>query len=358
MRAHTSLGSGQVFARAAAMPKLLVFGALVALGWAWPGTADAQRRERLGDEVVSATCAGCHATGKDGAPKIGDPKAWAGRASQGLTSLTEHAIKGIRNMPAHGGAAGVSDIEVERAIVTMVNRSGGHWIEPIGGATQAGARQSEQVVQTQCAKCHQAGVDGAPKIGDRMAWIPRLKKGLDVLVASAVHGHGAMPARGGLPDLSDQQIRDATMVMVNFGTPMAQAPSVAPNDPRRKLVDGTEVYFGIVSAEQLRAAQKDYPSGAAPMRGGIPSGSDVYHVSITLIDARTQVPVTNAEVKARVGTPVRAEIKTLELVPQGYFPSYGEYFELGSADLYTVRAQIRRPGMPTTIEASFDYRPR
>jgi cytochrome c5 len=334
-----------------AMPRLFVFATLLTVGWATSGPAEAQRRERLGAEVVNAACASCHTTGKDGAPRIGDQKAWAARTSQGLTSLTEHALKGIRNMPAHGGAAGTSDIEIERAIVHMVNQSGGRWIEPIGGVTQAGVRRSEQVVQAQCATCHQAGTDGAPKIGDRAAWIPRLRKGLDALVASAVHGHGAMPARGGLPDLSDQEIRDATMQMVHFGTPMAQAPARAATakDPRRRLVDGTEVYFSIVPAQQLR-------DGA--LHGGTPRGKDVHHVSITLVDAKTQVPVTNAEVKARVGTAVRAEVKTLELVPQGHFASYGQYFQLGGADLYTVRAQIQRADMQRPIEASFDYRPR
>lgn len=41
-----------------------------------------------GKDVVDTICAGCHATGKDGAPKIGDVKAWSSRASQGLSSLT------------------------------------------------------------------------------------------------------------------------------------------------------------------------------------------------------------------------------------------------------------------------------
>src|SRR5512134_157682 len=98
------------------------------------GSADAQRKERLGKEVVDGVCASCHAAGKDKAPRIGDAKAWAGRASQGLTALTDHAIKGVRKMPAHGGNAGVSDIEIERAIVYMVNQSGGNWVEPVGGA--------------------------------------------------------------------------------------------------------------------------------------------------------------------------------------------------------------------------------
>ena len=107
-----------------------------------PDAASAKRRERLGSEVVNTACASCHATGTNGAPKIGDPKAWAPRAAQGLRSLTEHALKGIRNMPAHGGSPGFSDIEIERAIVHMVNQSGGQWIEPIGGATLAGARST------------------------------------------------------------------------------------------------------------------------------------------------------------------------------------------------------------------------
>ena len=91
---------------------------------AFSGAADAQRKERQGKEVVDAVCAACHASGKDKAPRIGDAKAWAERASQGLTALTAHALTGIRDMPAHGGNSGVSDIEIERAITYMVNRSG------------------------------------------------------------------------------------------------------------------------------------------------------------------------------------------------------------------------------------------
>jgi cytochrome c5 len=60
-------------------------------------------------------------------------------------------------MPAHGGDAGLSDIEIERAITYMVNQSGGKWVEPTGGLTPAVERRGEQVVQAQCAKCHQAG---------------------------------------------------------------------------------------------------------------------------------------------------------------------------------------------------------
>jgi cytochrome c5 len=180
-------------------------------------SANAQRHERSGKEVVDTNCAACHAKGEKGSPRIGDKQAWANRAAQGLTALTEHALKGIRNMPAHGGNPNLSDIEIERAIIYIVNQSGGHWVEPVGGATPAVARQGEQIVQAQCAKCHKNGVNGAPKIGDRAAWAPRMKYGLDSLVRSAVHGRGAMPSRGGMADLSDMEIQGAVLYMFNYG---------------------------------------------------------------------------------------------------------------------------------------------
>jgi cytochrome c5 len=204
-------------------------------------TASAQHPDRTGKDVVDTVCAACHAKGEKGAPRIGDQKAWANRAAQGLTALTAHALTGIRNMPAHGGAPGLSDIEIERAIIYLVNSSGGHWVEPLGGATSTQARQSEQIVQTQCAKCHQTGLNGAPKIGDRAAWVPRMAKGLDALVKSAIHGRGAMPSRGGMADLTDQELRDAAIYMFNYGigtAPSAPKAATETANPNRKVGDG------------------------------------------------------------------------------------------------------------------------
>jgi len=189
----------------AVMP--LAFGASLALG-----------AERTGQEVVTEACGKCHVTGEKGAPKIGDNKAWAKRASQGLSELTQHALKGIREMPAHGGAAGLSDFEIQRAITYMVNLSGGKWIEPTNKTAPAVARTGEEIVKAKCHTCHQAGLNGAPKIGDRDAWTGRVKRGLEVVVNSAIHGHGAMPARGGLPDLTDAEIRNAVIYMFTQST--------------------------------------------------------------------------------------------------------------------------------------------
>jgi len=177
----------------------------------------AQGSERSGNEVVDKVCSACHATGANGAPKIGDEKAWSKRAARGLADLTENALNGIRKMPAHGGNPNVSDLEIQRAITAMVNQSGGHWAEPISRTTAVADRPGKQIVEVQCIKCHQTGVGGAPKIGDRAAWIKRGSAGMDSLVRSAIHGHGGMPARGGMADLTDSEIRAAVIYMFNQG---------------------------------------------------------------------------------------------------------------------------------------------
>jgi cytochrome c5 len=176
-------------------------------------TVRAEDSDLSGKDVVSTTCSKCHATGLNGAPKIGDEKAWANRAAQGLESLTQHALLGIRKMPPHGSNFALSDIEIQRAITYMVNQSGGHWTEPISKATLPAERTGEQIVNAQCHKCHETGVGGAPKIGDRDAWAPRLSHGLDALTRSAINGHGGMPARGGMVNLTDSELRRAIIYM-------------------------------------------------------------------------------------------------------------------------------------------------
>ena len=186
--------------------------------------AAAQNPERSGKEVVDSVCAACHRTGEHGAPKIGNRKAWSKLAARGLTGLSKNALNGIRQMPPHGGNPGLSDTEVERAITYMVNQSGGHWNEPVSRTSKAPERSGEEIVRMQCSKCHQEGVGGAPKIGDRSAWIPRLKPGLDVVVRSAINGHGGMPARGGMANLTDAELRSAIIYMFNKGTVPPKAP--------------------------------------------------------------------------------------------------------------------------------------
>lgn len=169
--------------------------------------------DRSGKEVVDKVCSGCHATGKDGAPKLDDKAAWSQRAAKGLDKLTQNAITGVRNMPAHGGQAALSDIEMSRAVGYMV--SSGHAADTNKAYSSPKTRSGDQVVQERCQECHATGKNGAPKLGEMADWKPRLKNGVDPLVKSAISGHNAMPARGGLANLSDAEMKAAVEYMVS-----------------------------------------------------------------------------------------------------------------------------------------------
>lgn len=169
--------------------------------------------DRPGRDVFQEVCVACHGSGAEGAPKIGDRNAWQSRYARGLTSLGHSALEGVRKMPSHGGRMELTNLELERAITYMVNQSGGHWTEPINRARVPSTRSGEFVVSTQCVKCHQEGVGGAPRIGDSAEWIRRAQPGFDSLVRSAIAGHGGMPPRGGEADLTDTELRLAITYM-------------------------------------------------------------------------------------------------------------------------------------------------
>ena len=168
--------------------------------------------ERSGKEVVQVVCVGCHETGKDGAPKIGDQAEWAKRASHGLGGLTENALSGVRKMPAHGGAPGLTDLEMSRAVAYMV--SGGKAVDPSKPYASPQHISGENLVRERCTDCHSDGKNGAPRLGVMDDWKPRLTSGVETLVKSAIRGHNAMPARAGMANLSDADIRAAVSFMV------------------------------------------------------------------------------------------------------------------------------------------------
>jgi cytochrome c5 len=176
---------------------------------------------KSGEGVFKAQCAACHATGLAGAPKFGDASAWAPRIKTGYEALLNSALKGKGAMGAQGGGD-LSDVEIGRAVVHMANAGGAKFEEPkvpaAAGAAAAPAAKADATpaLYTQsCAVCHAAGVAGAPKLGDKAAWSPRLAAGVDGLSASAIKGKGAMPPKGGAAAASDAEIKAVVTYMVD-----------------------------------------------------------------------------------------------------------------------------------------------
>ena len=93
---------------------------------------------RAGEEVYKAQCTACHGVGAAGAPKTGDAGAWAARIKTGYDALLNSALKGKGAMAAQGGGD-YDDLEIGRAVVHMVNASGGKFEEPKAPAAPAEA---------------------------------------------------------------------------------------------------------------------------------------------------------------------------------------------------------------------------
>ena len=85
---------------------------------------------QTGEQIFKTTCVACHGAGVAGAPKFGDASAWAPRFKAGYDKVLDHALHGYNAMPAKGGNADLDDIEIARAMVYMVNNSGGSFKEP------------------------------------------------------------------------------------------------------------------------------------------------------------------------------------------------------------------------------------
>ncbi len=210
--------------------------AQVALATAVGGEKAAQGSEG----IYKATCAACHDSGVADAPKFGDKAAWAARIGGGLEKLTASGIKGKGAMPPKGGAD-LSDADFMRVVAWLANKSGASFKEPsapkaaaapaasgapaaapaagkaaapaAAPAPTASAGNGKKVYDTACVACHAAGVAGAPKLGDKAAWGPRLAAGIDGLTQSVIKGKGAMPPKGGNASIPDADIKAAVEYM-------------------------------------------------------------------------------------------------------------------------------------------------
>jgi cytochrome c5 len=82
------------------------------------------------------------------------------------------------------------------------------------GSTMAAS--AEETYKSACGTCHDAGIAGAPKLGDKAGWAPRLKQGKDALYKSALQGKPgtAMMAKGGFANLSDADVKAVVDLMI------------------------------------------------------------------------------------------------------------------------------------------------
>ena len=82
----------------------------------------------------------------------------------------------------------------------------------------AATRDGETIYKASCFACHDAGVAGAPKLGDKAAWAPRIAKGNDALYSTLQNGLNAMPPKGTCMNCSDDELRAVLNYMTEQGS--------------------------------------------------------------------------------------------------------------------------------------------
>ncbi len=82
-----------------------------------------------------------------------------------------------------------------------------------------GTTDGKVIFGSLCHSCHETGVAGAPKVGDKAEWAPRIAQGLATLDKHAIEGYtgktGVMPPKGGNPALNDDQMKATVAWMVS-----------------------------------------------------------------------------------------------------------------------------------------------
>ncbi len=121
-----------------------------------------------------------------------------------LLSLSGHALTDKQKKEIEGRIKPAGSVCLEG------DSSCGGAVAATGGAPKS----AEDVYATTCKMCHDAGVAGAPKTGDKAAWKPRLAQGLDTLHHNAIAGIRAMPPKGTCASCSDDEVIAAVDFMI------------------------------------------------------------------------------------------------------------------------------------------------
>lgn len=121
-----------------------------------------------------------------------------------LLSLSGHALTDKQKKDIEGRIKPAGSVCLEG------DSSCGGAVAAAGGAPKS----AEEVYNTTCKMCHDAGIGGAPKTGDKAAWKARIAQGMDTLHKNAVVGIRAMPPKGTCASCSDDEVKAAVDFIV------------------------------------------------------------------------------------------------------------------------------------------------
>ena len=202
-----------------------------------------ERAIEIGKHAFAQNCARCHGIDAISGGIAPDLREKLPLGQEGDEIFKERMINGaIRNgvtyMPKFDGIVKQEGLWAIRTWLETVSVDAPVKAAPAAAAAASApstntpastvARTGEEVFNTVCTACHTAGILNAPKIDDKAAWEPRAAKGLQGLLAASINGLNQMPAKGGNPSLTEQELSDAiTYMLGKAGIDLAKVSSAA-----------------------------------------------------------------------------------------------------------------------------------
>lgn len=165
-----------------------------------------------------------------------------------FSTIDKNSTKGVADNTMFAAAADVNIRPI--GTVNAVDKS----IAPV-------ARTGEQLYNAVCTTCHAAGVLNAPKL-EKEAWAPRITKGLQGLLDSAINGINQMPARGGDPTITDQELTDAILYMTKQSGYDLSADAGASTDAAAPAADATQAVADAATVTPAAAQTAATPASA------------------------------------------------------------------------------------------------
>jgi cytochrome c5 len=204
---------------------------------------------------------------------------------------------------------GMSDADIRARITPVASVA----LDLAGGAGGAKVEKSgEEVYKQVCSACHGTGAAGAHKFGDKAAWAPHIKEGLDDLAKNAINGIRGMPARGGNPDFTDLEVTRAVVYMANAAGANFKEPA-AP------------------------AAKPAAAAAPAPAAGGARTGEQVYKLACSNCHATgaNGAPRIDAaaEWRKRFGDKTPEAVLQSAIKGHGGMPSRGGFADLTDPEM-------------------------
>ncbi|MDR0736933.1 MAG: c-type cytochrome [Zoogloeaceae bacterium] len=133
-------------------------------------------------------------------------------AAQRIAPVANFELQGATAVDAAASDVAAADVAAsdESAATPAATESVAVPESPAVPAVKDGA----SVYASLCFTCHDYGVAGAPKKGDKAAWASRLAAGEEALYATALNGKGLMQPKGGNPALSDAEVKSAVDYLI------------------------------------------------------------------------------------------------------------------------------------------------